>query len=126
MYLSSPLTFTLLTRWPHLRPWCGPIGLSMAVIGLIASSFSTEIWQLILLQGFIASLGCGLLFTSTTLYLDEWFVKRKGLAYGIMWAGKSLSGVVIPFIIDAGLEKYGYRTTIRAWAVGLVCTQIND
>lgn len=24
------------------------------------------------------------------LYLDGWFVKRKGLAYGIMWAGTGI------------------------------------
>ncbi|KAI8262167.1 hypothetical protein K4K53_012342 [Colletotrichum sp. SAR 10_77] len=35
------------------------------------------------------------MFTPTTLYLDEWFIKRKGLAYGVMWAGKSAAGVLL-------------------------------
>jgi MFS family permease len=84
MYLSSPFTFAILTRWPRLRRWFGPIGLFITFAGFLASSFATKVWQLITTQGVICALGSGLLFTPTTLYLDEWFVKRKGLAYGIM------------------------------------------
>jgi MFS family permease len=64
--------------------------------------------------------GSGLLFSPTTLYLDEWFIARKSMAYGIMWAGKAAAGVVVPFIMSALLDRYGPRTTLQAWAVSLV------
>lgn len=53
------------------------------------------------------------------MYIDEWFVKRKGLAYGIMWSGTSLAGVILPLILERLLESYGYKTTIIIWAVVL-------
>ncbi|KAF1950947.1 hypothetical protein CC80DRAFT_597816 [Byssothecium circinans] len=117
MYLISPFIFFILTRWPRLRRWFGPIGLFLAATGFLLSSFSTTLWQLILTQGVISAIGCGLLFTPTNLYLDEWFVRRKGLAYGIMWAGKSMTGVGLPFAAEASLRKFGPANTLRAWSV---------
>ncbi|KAK1450614.1 hypothetical protein CCUS01_02070 [Colletotrichum cuscutae] len=120
MYLISPFTFTILSRWPLLRRWFGPLGLLLTAIGFLLSSFATTVWQLIATQGVICALGCGLLFTPTTLYLDEWFVKRKGLAYGVMWAGKSAAGVGLPFAMETCLQKFGPVVTLRAWSVATV------
>ncbi|KAI9735761.1 MAG: hypothetical protein M1818_006370 [Claussenomyces sp. TS43310] len=120
MYLMMPLTFTLLTRYPRLRPYCGPVGLVIAVGSLILSSFATKVWQLIASQGVLCAIGSGLLFSPTTLYLDEWFIAKKGMAYGTMWAGKSVAGVVMPFVMNALLDSYGPRTTLQAWAVTLL------
>ena len=54
------------------------------------------------------------------LFLDEWFVRRKGLAFGIMWAGTGASGVAIPFITRWLLDDYGHRTALQVWAVATV------
>ncbi|OSS54394.1 hypothetical protein B5807_01084 [Epicoccum nigrum] len=120
MYLISPFTFTIMTRWPRLRRWFGPLGLLLTAVGFLMSSFATNVWQLIATQGVICALGCGLLFTPTTLYLDEWFVERKGLAYGVMWAGKSAAGVGVPFAMEACLQKFGPSVTLQAWSVTTV------
>jgi MFS family permease len=120
MYLMMPVSFTLLTRYPRLRPYCGPIGLLITVTSLILSSFSTQAWQLIASQGVLCAIGSGLLFSPTTLYLDEWFITRKGLAYGTIWAGKSAAGVIFPFLMSTLLNAYGPATTLRAWAISLV------
>ena len=124
MYLISPFTFTIMTRWPRLRRWFGPIGLLLTAVGFLMSSFATNVWQLIATQGVICALGCGLLFTPSTLYLDEWFVKRKGLAYGVMWAGKSAAGVGVPFAMEACLQKFGPSVTLQAWSVTTVRSQV--
>lgn len=79
------------------------------------------VWHLIATQGVLCAIGNGLVFSPTTLYLDQWFVQRKGLAYGIMWAAKSVSGVALPFVASVCLEKFGARTTLRAWTVITVC-----
>ncbi|KAH9240273.1 hypothetical protein K456DRAFT_48245 [Colletotrichum gloeosporioides 23] len=120
MYLISPFTFTILSRWPRLRRWFGPLGLILSVAGFLVSSFATKVWQLIATQGVVCAVGCGLMFTPTTLYLDEWFIKRKGLAYGVMWAGKSAAGVGTPFAMEALLQRFGPVTTLRAWSVATV------
>lgn len=109
-----------MTRWPRLRRWFGPLGLLLTAVGFLMSSFATNVWQLIATQGVICALGCGLLFTPSTLYLDEWFIKRKGLAYGVMWAGKSAAGVGVPFAMEACLQKFGPSVTLQAWSVTTV------
>lgn len=113
----SPLTFALLTRYPRSQVYCAPAGLVITVIGSLLSSFSKEVWHLVATQGVICALGNGLLFSPSSLYLDQWFLERKGLAMGIMWAAKSVSGVALPFIASASLDRFGSSTTLRAWTV---------
>ncbi|GLA91323.1 hypothetical protein AtubIFM61612_005657 [Aspergillus tubingensis] len=122
LYLLSPITFTLLTRYPHLPKSCAFVGLALSVGGSLLSSFATTVWQMIVTQGVICGLGNGLVFSPTTLYLDQWFVRRKGLAYGIMWAGKSICGVALPFMTSACLDRLGAKTTLRAWTVVTLLT----
>lgn len=112
-----PLAFIVLNRYPHLRPWCGPLGLVITVASLIASAFVNNVGALIATQGVLYALGCGLIFSPMSLYMDEWFVARKGFAYGVMWAGKSAVGVAMPFLFSSLLERFGLRSTIIAWAV---------
>lgn len=105
-----------------IRPSCGPVGLIIMVVALIASTFTDNVSALVATQGVLRAIGSGLLFAPTTLYLDEWFVQRRGLAYGIMWSGKSLVGVALPLAMEADLERFGFRTVLRAWAVFAVST----
>ncbi|KAI2469799.1 MFS general substrate transporter [Annulohypoxylon bovei var. microspora] len=117
LYLMMPVTMTLLTRYPHLRQWFLRVGLLLTTGCLTASSFATSAGQLIAIQGVLHAVGCGLLFSPTSLYLDEWFHARKGLAYGAMWSGKSGAGAGMPFLTSALLGRYGVGTTLRAYAV---------
>ncbi|KAI1375311.1 MFS general substrate transporter [Hypoxylon crocopeplum] len=117
LYLMMPVTLTLLTKYPHLRRWCGPVGLLLTTTCLVASSFATTAGQLIATQGVLHAVGCGLLFSPTSLCLDEWFSERKGLAYGAMWSGKSGVGAGLPFLTSALLNRYGARSTLRIFAV---------
>ena len=52
--------------------------------------------------------------------LNEWFVVRRGLALGIVTAATGVSGMVMPFILEILLNKYGYPSTLRAVAIALV------
>ncbi|OQD75305.1 hypothetical protein PENDEC_c007G01758 [Penicillium decumbens] len=117
LYLMSPVTFTLLTRYPRLQTYCAPTGLVITVIGSILSSFSKQVWHLVATQGVMCAIGNGLLFSPSSLYLDQWFVRKKGLALGVMWAAKSITGVALPFVAASSLVHFGSSTTLRAWAV---------
>ncbi|KAF1991855.1 MFS general substrate transporter [Aulographum hederae CBS 113979] len=116
LYLCSPLSFAILSRWPHLRRSCGPLGLAILVISFVLSGFATAVWQLFVLQGVTSAIGCGLLFAPTTIYLDEWFIRRKGLALGILWSAKGLAGMVLPIILEKTLERFGAKVTLEGWA----------
>jgi len=54
------------------------------------------------------------------LYLDEWFIQRRGVAFGVICAGGGSAGVAIPFTMDWILRTYGFRTALRVWAVVFV------
>lgn len=76
--------------------------------------------HLILTQGILYGIGGALLYNPFLFYLDEWFIKRKGLAYGIFFSGTGLCGSFIPAILEWGLDNYGFRLTLRIWALVVV------
>ncbi|RGP73078.1 hypothetical protein FLONG3_6393 [Fusarium longipes] len=111
MYLMMPFAFLLLTKYPRLRQYCGPVGILVTTASLTASAFMDTIGGLIATQGALYSIGCGLLFCPISHYMNEWFVERKGMALGIMWAG-----IAMPFVFDALLRRMSLRATLLAWA----------
>ena len=64
-----------------------------------------------------------MIYNPFLFYLDEWFIKRKGLAFGIFWAGSGVGSSVLPLLMEWGLYRYGFRTTLRAWAILVVSTR---
>ncbi|OBS25552.1 hypothetical protein FPOA_06087 [Fusarium poae] len=117
MYLMMPLAFITLNRFPRLRKWCGPLGLAITVISLTSSAFVSNVAGLIATQGVLYAIGCSLLFSPISLYMDEWFVERKGFAFGVLWAGKSTIGAVMPFLFNALLQRFGLKATLLSWTV---------
>jgi nitrate/nitrite transporter NarK len=73
-----------------------------------------------LIQGIIYSLGCQLFFLAMTCMLNEWFVKRRGLAYGVMGCGSALFGLALPFFCRWMLDRWGFRNALRAYGVFIV------
>ena len=120
MYLGAPVLFALCQFFPRQCrqfPWYGLV----VVAGALAlSSLATEVWHLILTQGVMYSCGGMLLYYPIYIFIDEWFVRRKGFAFGIMWAGSGCGGLVGPLVLNWGLAKYGVATFLRGWAVALV------
>ena len=85
MYLASPVSLFVMQRWPRLCRYSNTLGLVVACIGIMSSSFATQVWQLILTQGILYAVGACMLYYPILLFLDEWFVHRKGLAFGVCW-----------------------------------------
>lgn len=88
MYFGSPLAFASLMKWPRLRRSCTMMGFVVLLLALFLSSFAQEVWQLILLQGVLYGVGGSMAYCPCILFMDEWFVRRKGLAFGIMWVSR--------------------------------------
>ncbi|KAK7962309.1 uncharacterized protein PG986_003134 [Apiospora aurea] len=116
MYLTAPLTFGLCRIFARWARWTPVVGLFIMSISLAASSFCNTVPQLIACQGCLYAIGGGIAYAPCILYLDEWFVRRKGLAYGIMWSGTGIAGVVLPLLFESLLRSLGYQTTLRLWA----------
>ncbi|KAF1976816.1 MFS general substrate transporter [Bimuria novae-zelandiae CBS 107.79] len=117
VYFASPLVIGFTGTFPHLVRHFSAIGLSLMLLGIVSASYATSVWQLILTQGVLYGIGGSLLYLPAIVYLDEWFVRRKGLAFGIMWAGTGTGGMLIPLLMTWFLEDYGFRTALRVWAI---------
>ncbi|KAL9609439.1 MAG: hypothetical protein Q9167_005794 [Letrouitia subvulpina] len=115
-YFIGPFTLAILQRWPSQRRRISLLGLVVLLAGLIIASFATHVIHLVFTQGLLYGIGSALLYNPFLFYMDEWFIKRKGLAYSIFWAGTGFSGAAIPFLMDWALNTYGFRVTLRAWA----------
>jgi len=123
MYISAPLVMGMLQRFPIQGRWSPIFGLLIMCLSLALSSFSTTVTHLIATQGVLYALGGSIAYSPCILYLDEWFTRRKGLAYGVMWSGTGLAGVILPLLLEHLLTSYGYRTTLRIFAsLIFVCT----
>ena len=59
MYLSAPLVSALLAAFPYYTRHASYVGLGTIVVALIASSFATRVWHLILTQGVMYAIGGG-------------------------------------------------------------------
>ena len=87
MYLAAPLLFAVFQRWPRFCHQSSPFGLAIIVTAIALSSFAPSVWALVLTQGVLYAIGGGFLYYPVFIFIDEWFVKHKGFAYGIIWAG---------------------------------------
>jgi hypothetical protein len=93
----------------------GPI----CILGLVAGSFASDLGTLILTQGVAYGFGFLIFYYPILSMVNEYWVTRRGMAYGLLCGASGLSGTVMPFVIQALLTRYGYRTTLRAVAVAL-------
>lgn len=124
LYFLSPIAVMALQRWPTHRLLMTLFGLAMVVLSLITASFANNVTELIFTQGAMYGIGGAFLYNPFVFYLDEWFIERKGLAFGILWAGTGISGTIVPLVMEWGLEKYGFRVMLRACAAVLVTSSI--
>jgi MFS family permease len=90
------------------------------MLSLVAASFSTKIWHLILTQGLLYGIGFLVLYYALLSMLNEWFVERRGLAYGVLFAAAGLSGTGLPFLLETVLNRYGYAVALRGYAVAIL------
>lgn len=119
MYLDLPIIFAAIQRWPRCRQYLTPVGLLIICLAMGLSSFSTTTTHLMVTQGVVYAVGGSMAYAPLIGYVDEWFVERKGRAFGVMWAGTALSGVIIPLVMQHVLSTYGHRTTLRIWSITL-------
>ncbi|RWA11067.1 hypothetical protein EKO27_g4012 [Xylaria grammica] len=116
MYLTSPIIMGFCRMFGRWARWTPLLGLLIMSTALALSSFATTTTHLIIAQGIFYGLGGGIAYCPCIVYLNEWFVKRKGLAYGIMWSGTGLAGVILPLLLESLLNSLGFRNTLRLWA----------
>jgi MFS family permease len=112
-FLGTPFVLTFCRLYPRWARWVSPTGLFICFLSLLLTSFCSTVPQLIGVQGFLFGLGGSFAFPPCFLFIDQWFDKRKGLAFGIWCSAAGAGGAGIPPVLEALLGSVGFRTTMR-------------
>ncbi|OQO11351.1 hypothetical protein B0A48_05607 [Cryoendolithus antarcticus] len=118
-YLAAPVMISVVRRFARYRELMIWVGWPICILSLLASSFATTLGGLVATQGVLYGLGFITFYYPILSILNEYWIARRGLAYGIMCSASGLAGTVFPSAIETSLRRYGYPTTLRAIAVGL-------
>ena len=85
------------------------VGIPLMGIGYIAMSRIDGLLAFFFVYVFMISLGSSLgVSTPITAAVANWFNKRRGLAFGIMWSGVGIGGLFVP-AIGWLIESYDWR-----------------
>jgi len=76
---------------------------------LLAASFSTKVWHIVVTQGIEYGTGFLVLYCALLSMLNKWFVKRRGIAFDILLAAAGISGTVLPFLIQIVLNMNSFQ-----------------
>ena len=94
-------------------------GVTVLAAALFLCGSVQALWQWLLLNGLLLTAGAamvGNLVVNVTL--SKWFVEKRGQVIGVAAMGVSFAGVVLPPLITAIVEAWGWRAAWRALAVG--------
>ncbi|GAA5814561.1 hypothetical protein MFLAVUS_008059 [Mucor flavus] len=103
--LMGPVTPFILSMFG--ARWVLFFGTLLLSSGLVLASFATQVWQLYITQSFMHGMGGALLYIVSMSIAPQWFIKRKGLAMGIMASGSGVGGLIMPIVITSLNESLG-------------------
>lgn len=121
-YMGAPIAASLTKRFPKYRNHMIIGGWLCCILGLLTASFATTIPQLVATQGLLYGIGFVTLSYPILDMLSEWWIERKGMAFGLISSASGVTGVAMPLLLDALLHRYGYQITLRACAVAMIVT----
>ena len=109
--LMGPFAAALINRYGLRR--IATIALSLIAAGLLLSLGMTQLWQLIVLWGFVLGFGTGM----TALVLGatvatRWFTARRGLVVGLLTASSATGQLVFLPLLASLNERVGWRVSI--------------
>ena len=113
--LEFPLTGWLADRFGP--KWIIFVGTCLMGVGLVLMNFITSAWGYYLAWGVIIGTGHNLGFTiAVDKVLTNWFVSKRGLAFGVRFALLGIVGVIVLPLVTWLLTAQGWRVTCLIWA----------
>jgi MFS family permease len=112
----SPLIGRLMDRF-------GPravmeLGVALMASGLLLAPLTTQPWHLYLTIGVLVGAGSICLgYSGQSLFLPNWFNRRRGLAVGLAFAGVGVGSVTLLPWVQLMIEHTGWRTACTAMGV---------
>ena len=90
-------------------------------IGLVALSQMQTEWQFFVIYALGRGTASGLIGLAAGVTVSKWFVRKRGLAIGVMSLGTRLGFAVMPLMVQLIIQSSGWRNAAMALAV-LVAT----
>jgi MFS family permease len=95
------------------------LGVALMAAGLLLAPLTTQPWHLYLTIGVLVAAGSICLgYSGQSLFLPNWFNRRRGLAMGLAFAGVGIGSVTLLPWVQHMIEQTGWRTA--STAVGVV------
>src|SRR6185369_2686702 len=114
--IASPLIGRMMDRF-------GPrgvmeLGVALMGGGLLLAPLTTQPWHLYLTIGVLVGAGSVCLgYSGQSLFLPNWFIRRRGLAIGIAFAGVGIGSVTLLPWVQVMIEQTGWRTACTAMGI---------
>lgn len=95
------------------------IGVGITTAGLLLATLGSQPWHLYATLGVLVGGGSVCLgYSGQTLFLPNWFARRRGLATGIAFAGVGVGSILLFPWFQTVIERAGWRAA--CWTLGLV------
>ncbi len=86
-------------------------GILLMTAGLLLAPLTTQPWHLYVTLGVLVGGGSVCLsFTGQSLYLPNWFVRRRGLAMSVAFSGVGVGSILLLPAFQTWIGAYGWRT----------------
>jgi MFS family permease len=86
--------------------------------GMLLAPLTTQPWHLYLTIGVLVGGGSVCLgYSGQSLFLPNWFVRKRGLAIGIAFAGVGIGSIIMLPWVQLMIERTGWRTACTAMGI---------
>ncbi len=100
-----------------------PVGSVLIALGLWGCSRISSPYQLYFYYGFITALGaCGIAWLPNSLIITSWFVRRRGMAVGIVMCGAGVGMLIFIPLTQILIDWVGWRGAFLATGILAVAT----
>jgi MFS family permease len=94
------------------------LGVVLMGSGMLLAPLTTQPWHLYLTIGVLVGAGSVCLgYSGQSLFLPNWFIRRRGLAIGIAFAGVGIGSVTLLPWVQLMIERTGWQTSCTAMGI---------
>jgi sugar phosphate permease len=95
------------------------LGVVMMAAGFLLAPLTSEPWHLYMTIGVLVGAGSVCLgYSGQSLFLPNWFVRKRGLAVGVAFAGVGVGSITLLPWVQTLIEQAGWRAA--CWTLGLL------
>ena len=97
------------------------LGVALMGAGLLLAPLTHQPWHLYLTLGVLVGGGSVCLgYAGQSLFLPNWFVRRRGLAMSIAFAGVGVGSIIMLPIVQRVIERFGWRAACLGMGILVV------